>query len=150
LKGCVESGKPFKTLIVAGVQDSDEVMGAIDEGMVRTAGQVLTMAGFRYPKTAAGMSAVVNRYFRGLQSNNRVDNVAILHTIKEHPEVLSYCHLQPEIAHIFKRFPSTLYTGLHYLFTLADEKKAAAFTDSFMTGIKLDRNYSGLIARTAR
>ena len=138
LKICVESGKSFKTLIVAGVQDGDDVMGAIIEGMVRTAGQVLTMAGFRYPKTAAGMSATVYRYYHGLPASARVDNVALLHTIKERPEILSYCHLQPDISHLFKRFPSTMYMSVHYLFTLADEKKAQRFTDSFMTAVHLE------------
>jgi hypothetical protein len=79
LSSAVESGKDFRSLIVAGVQDTDDVMAAIDEGMRRTGEQILHMAGFRYPVVVSGMCDTVYRYFRGLTMHVKVDNVAKLH-----------------------------------------------------------------------
>lgn len=149
LSACVASREPLKVLVVVGVPDTDEMMATFDGGLVRTGGQILGMASYHNPNVLSAMADIVYKYENNVALTAKIDSVARLHTVERHPDMSKYTGTKQQITRAFANFPGSLYSGLHYLFTRADEKKAEEFTNQFLTGYGLGRGQPVAALRTA-
>lgn len=148
LTACVASREPLKVLVVVGVADSDDMMATFDGGLVRTGGQILGMANYHNPNILSAMADIVYKYENSIPLPAKIDSVARLHTVERHPDMVKYTGVKQQVARSFTNFPGSLYSGLHYLFTRVDEKKAQEFTNALLTGYGLIKGQPVAALRT--
>jgi hypothetical protein len=153
LKAVVAANKAIDTLIVWGVEDS--AFDTIDDGNKRSLADVLAVKGehnFRLLSTgvrflwvyATGQIAT-----RDLRKNIIATKPILEQTLDKHPGLRQstryYSLLKSRPGGLL--VPSGMAIGLHYLFSLVDEKKADEFFNILQSGIGLNEGHPILALR---
>jgi hypothetical protein len=138
LTACIESGAPFKALIVVGVEDSDKLMASFDGGWVRSGAQVLQMAGYTSTAILSAMADLVFKYENGIRANQSIDALTRLQVVVANPDMIEHTYVAHKAAQVFRHFPSSAFAGLAYLFNKASEKDAQVFLERFIEGTGLE------------
>lgn len=142
LKACVQAGKSFETVVTLGVED--EFFDTLDDGNPRKMSDVLAIKGEAYSKTVA--SALYFVYSYATNNLTRAKNKTIptkqllerlLETQPGIRDSVRYYHMLKQRPGAFL-LPPSLGIGLHYIFSLVDEAKAATFFEQFQSGLNID------------
>lgn len=153
LKAVSISGKTIECLIVWGVDD--DAFDTIDDGNQRSLADVLAVGGEVYPKLlAAGVRflwvyATGQIATRDLRRGTIATKPIFEDTLKKHPGLRGSTRYYA----MLKQRPGGLLVnagmaiGLHYLFSLVNEKKADEFFNTLQSGIGLHENHPILLLR---
>lgn len=154
LKACVVANKCFTTLVVYGIDN--ETFDTIDDGSQRSLGDVfaikgeskhgLLSAGVRFLWVYATGQIETRDLRRGIIATKKVLET----TLDKHPglrnSVKFYSLLKQRSGGVL--IPAGMAIGLHYLFSLIDEKKADEFFSIFQSGLNLSEGHPVAVLRS--
>lgn len=153
LKAVVAANKSIETLIVWGVEDS--AFDTIDDGNKRSLGDVFAVSGEQNPKLlSAGVRflwvyATGQIATRDLRRGTIATKPILEDTLKKHPGMRQstkfYCLIKSRPGGLL--IPAGMAIGLHYLFSLVDEKKSDEFFNVVQSGIGLTEGHPILALR---
>lgn len=144
LRAIVESGTSQQMLVIRGLPD--ETFTIMDTGRIRTANDVLTIAGITHGRGTAALVRMIINYEQG-RINNTMTNmgrIAVLNVT--HQDVLDYVRVHNIMPYVAaglqwyrecRFFTPTEYGFFYYIFSKIDEKAAKTFIDSFVSGAEL-------------
>lgn len=145
LQACIESGKPFKTSVVYGIESANNV----DRGKTRQVGQIIQSLGIAYDsRTASAMSNFLHAYNitnqksfskPGIEGAQLILDDA-LEFVQDNIEDLNHSmSVTWKAKQLFNK--TALHAALHYLFTkLAGGVLADQFYSGLISGTGLDSN----------
>jgi hypothetical protein len=123
LLACIQAKKSFKTLIVAGIDDG--AFETIDAVRKRRVADVLTIRRFKHGRALAAALRIIHAHrTNSIASPRGQPHMVLLDLIEAHPEI------RDSIEHGLRAAPLLPHgsgIALHYLFGLADSKKADLF-----------------------
>lgn len=140
LMACVLAGKPFKTLVVSGV-DADAFV-TIDVGAKRTGADTLATKGEKNYAAMAAALVIIDLYYSGEMgeraSARRGANRVIADAVKK------YIAIRPCVDHCVpmatKIIPVSIMTACHYIFSRIDHVNADDFIDRLATGTNVKKD----------
>lgn len=142
LHAVVKANKAAKFTVA---EDLDEdIFDVIDTGKNRTAGDLVSMSGVKYPALVASIAKRIllfnagefNDGGNGKARNNAVDsNHEILKFIASHEgEIESIAQYAKKVTYKFRFFSPPYIGGLYYLFACKHQEKADEFFNAYATG----------------
>jgi len=143
LSACVRANKPFDTTITWGVPD--EYFDTIDDCNTRSMADVLHIRGESNPTLLSAGLRFLWLYVRGeiehkdLRRGQVCTKQLLQATLEKNPKIRG----SVKFYNLLKARPGGLLIsagmaiGLHYLFSLVDEKKADEFFNRFQSGLEL-------------
>lgn len=153
LKAIVASNKSIECLVVWGVEDS--AFDTIDDGNMRSLADVLAVGGEVNPRYLAAGVRFLWVYSTGqietrdLRRGQIATKPLLEKTLEKHPGLRQstkyYSILKSRTGGLL--IPAGMAIGLHYLFSLIDEKKADEFFQCLQSGIGLMEGHPVLILR---
>lgn len=156
LKACIQANVTFDTLVVKGADD--DVFDTVDDGRVRSLGDVLHIRGdLNSNALAAGLRFIWDYgtgRFHGDITNRKNDVLPskqlLEHLLSKHPGVRRSNKLFSMLCGRAggMLLPPSLAIGLHYLFSLTNDEKADSFFTSVQSGLELKAGDPILLLRT--
>lgn len=153
LHACVRSGKPFVTTITWGVPDA--VFDSIDDANSRSFADVLHIKGETGSILLSAGLRFLWIYSRGeierrdLRKGQIATKPLLEATLEKNPKIRSsvkfYSMLKSRPGGLL--IPAGMAIGLHYLFSLVDEKKADEFFTRLQSGLELTEDNPVYILR---
>lgn len=153
LKAVVAANKSIETLIVWGVED--KAFDTIDDGNKRSLGDVFAVSGEVNPKLLATGVRFLWLYATGQIERRDLHRGTIAtkpifeDTLKKHGGLRKstkfYTLLKARPGGLL--IPAGMAIGLHYLFSLVDERKADNFFDILQSGVGLQEGHPLLMLR---
>lgn len=153
LKAIIAANKSIETMIVWGVEDS--TFDTIDDGNKRSLGDVFAVSGEQNPNLlSAGVRflwvyATGQIATRDLRRGTIATKPVLEDTLRKHPGMRQstkfYSLLKSRPGGLL--IPAGTAIGLHYLFSLVDEKKADEFFNVLQSGIGLTEGHPILALR---
>lgn len=145
LMACVEAGVPFPTLLRTGIdKDARE---HVDQGVKRTAGDALKMAGVQDANVVAGAINIRERYRKSLEQHGgrqvmtyarglrvSMTHAEVLDYIDQHPSVQALLRLGHRVHKEGPGVPRTVYVAALSWFAESSEKLAREFAEAFIEG----------------
>lgn len=140
LEACILADKPFKTLVVRGV-DADAFV-TIDIGAKRTGADTLATKGEKNYSAMAAALVIIDLYYSGEMgervSARRGANRVIADAVKK------YVAIRPCVEHCVplhtKIIPISIMTACHYIFSRIDHVAADDFIDRLATGTNVKKD----------
>lgn len=145
LMACVEAGVPFPTLLRTGTDP--EAKNHVDQGVRRTAGDTLSMAGLQDANVLAAAMNIRSRYettvreFGGQQSMTyaRSRRLTMTHAetldyVRDHPTIETMAPLGRSMATVGPGVPRSVYIAALSMFAESSEKMAREFAEEFIEG----------------
>lgn len=154
LEACVKSGNSFQTVVVRGPED--EVFGTIDQGVVRTGGDIVGREGYTHANRKAAAARVLmalmeaDGSIEGYKPNlgMKRPHVDILDFVVDNDDLLSEaCEAvrQDQGPNICK--PPAVFVALYTFFAMKNRKKAQEFFEQITSGESLGRGAPALKLR---
>lgn len=145
LMACIQAGVPFPTLLRTGVdKDARE---HVDQGVKRTAGDALKMAGVSDATVIAAAINIRERYVKTLNQHGGKQMMTYARGLRitmTHAEVLAYLNAHPSLqamtrsaSAMYKEgpgVPRTVYLAAMSWFAESSEKMAREFAENFTEG----------------
>lgn len=136
LLACVESKRPFKTLIVYGLQP--EVFNSVDIGNIRSGADILGCAGEQYAHVLAAGVGHVYAWERGdIAMRIGVPKDALQGVLERHPRLRQLC-IEASYLGAAVGYPG-LTLAFRYIFGAQNEPKAEAFFLALKEGAELGK-----------
>ncbi len=147
LKACVAANKSFETLVVYGIENA--AFDTIDDGNQRSLADVLAIKGeTNFRLLSAGVRflwvyATGQIETRDLRHGTIATKPLLEKTLERHPGLRQstkfYSMLKCRPGGVL--IPAGLCIGLHYLFSIVDEKKTDEFFSIFQSGLGLNEGH---------
>lgn len=154
LKACVAANTPFSTAVVYGIDDA--TFDTIDDGNKRSLPDVLAIRGETQPTLLAAATRFLWIYATGqietrdLRKGTIATKAVLQDTLEKHKglrqSVRFYAMLKARPGGIL--IPAGMAAGLHYLFSVVDEKRADEFFTRFQSGLELTEGHPIAILRS--
>lgn len=134
LSACVQSGEPFRTHIIFGIDD--DAFDFLDAGKKRTPAHVLAIAGYKN----AGRLAAATRWAYLVDTNrtkhrDTLDPNKILYLVRErYPTLEDFIGTGQAVSRINPLVSDSIAAGLLYHFHRKNPEKATAFADGWVSG----------------
>ena len=130
LMAVVEADMPITTLVVDGI--NDDVFDTKDIGQRRSQGDTLACEGQSNAKELAACLGYIERYYTGQSMERKsFSNTEVLILLAKYPSAadsIKKCHNKKRI------ISKSVLAACHYLFYLADWKKADSFIERLISG----------------
>lgn len=137
LQACVQSGHPFKTIVVSGLDS--ETFDTIDCGRNRNGSDTLALLGEKNTNVLASAVSFLINMDKGYinRHRSRIPNSAIKSKLEHNPEIRRSVRLVSSSNKSCLMSASVL-AALHFLFSKADTELADAFVSGVINGDGLD------------
>lgn len=141
LQALLKYGKPLEMFVAEGLDDN--VMPVLDTGKNRTAGDVLSMNGFKSSNNIAGAVRVILLFNQGVYAVDKAGkiskatNASILKFTEENPEIHE---VMTYVNGIYRQFRFMTQSNLAMLYWVLSKKNATQcdiFFEKYATGIEL-------------
>lgn len=151
LLACIQSGKPFTTAVVRGLDDSAQL--TIDAGKTRTMADVLGMAG---ENNATAFAAVLRAIY--LTDHHGLEAAATYKSKPTNTELFEFYETVPQVRSVFdaamnfktvshRLLTPQAYAALWWTFARRDSNAAVEFFDKLATGADLQPGNPILVLR---
>lgn len=135
LHACQKSGKPFRTLVIKGVNDAH--FDTIDAVRRRTLADVLTIRREPFGRTLAAALLIVWRYANDsiTGKTKKVSGQTLLSVLAANPDIRSSVRLTRDVSPVL---PHGVAAALHYIFSQIDAETADRFFQEIVEPTKTD------------
>lgn len=153
LMACIESGRPFMTLVVYGI--NERAFATIDTGAVRSGADALCLHFSEYPISAVKAVATAVIWIRPLEKgnvhrgNSKMSNSDIIDYAKEHLSLFQRAETLQSYPKDNRPISVGVGTALYEMFARKNEDSADEFMSDLYTGEKLERTDVAYVLRNA-
>lgn len=144
LMAIVKSGTTQRMLVIRNLPD--ETFTVMDTGRLRSANDVLTIAGYTHGRASAALVRMIVNYQNGRVTNTLSNIGRVAGAVVTHQEILDY--IQSNDVHPYikkglnwyaecKFLTGTEYSFFYYIFSRIDPEGAEVFLNSFASGAEL-------------
>lgn len=144
LLAVVRSGATVPMLVISELED--EIFNVLDTGSLRTAGDVLSIAGIESPALSAASARFVLNYNKGCytsKSNNKADkptNSEIQSFVEANPEIIEYADYIFKNAKKFKLLGTSVLAGMYFILSKISVTDSEKYMQKLIFGIDLQEN----------
>lgn len=145
LMAIVKLNKPVPVFVARGVED--KVFSVLDTGKSRSAGDVLSMKGYKYASNLAGAVRSILLYEQGYYADpskagriSKATNAAVLKFVEKNEEIHEIMAYVFTVYDRFRFMNLSAMTMLYWELSKKNQAKCDHFFEKFATGIDLNKN----------
>lgn len=142
LAACVEAGVPFPTLVRTGLDP--DAKNHMDQGVRRTTGDTVRMAGTQDPNNVAAAMTMRERYEKTVREHGGKQTVnprripmthaEAIDYLDAHPSIIAMVKLATEMQKVGPGVPRSVYLAALSMFAESSELMARDFAEKFING----------------
>lgn len=145
LQALIKHGKPVDMYVAEGLED--EVFAVLDTGKNRSAGDVLSMQGFKNSTSVGAAVRAILLYNQGYYSDatrasrmGKATNAMVLKFAERHPEINEVIEFVSQVNRQFRYISLAPLTMLYWILSKKNQEQADAFFGKYATGIELSES----------